>query len=834
MISGNLWHWLLHHLENDKLIKWIIDQGVCLHRGIKSIITTKIDRDPPQEPYLLFWKIVTSDYVICGRPSDSEGYEHIRSLRRGIDQLALSEISKLMEPAFKLSKSFDWSSIMGDQDEEPVRRPPYEVEVVIGLSDWVYRELTGLDTYPGSFVSLLLPATQALIKALDLWNFAGYGDEMHDRSHWDMVSILPHPQNRRFRTWVILIELCRDLWTATWRSDSEKAKTILNIWRSSEHPVFRRLILYAMTFRGVANLDEILDYLLENDGKWLWASATQREVFRLLAVIWPDLDEASATNLTNAILQGPSRDIYRPDLTPEEWEDRFNRDVWLRLSKLQSFGRALPTNAERLLQQISSDHPTWTLQEGDRDEFTHWMETGWGHEVDIKLDELFEKEVSELVEYLSQEDRRYGEGRIDLFRVGCKDNRNKAIEVLTLMAGRSNWNRNIWHAGLVGLADSDENTWREIAPLLTNAPPECYRDEGWPIAHWTKKNVSSVECGAPEEQYFGLIFISLLGNVPDREEPIDRAVDYAINHSVGIITEALIDRFSVRKLKVDEGIPEGPLKDLLNQLILSESQASIAGKIILASRLHYFHAIDPEWAEENLIVLFDWESSELVALIWEGYLWSPRISADLAVALRDHLLNGFRHINQIENSSERLIQLFTVVCLEYSDLYTSREQCDALVEAGPEGLVHIAELFWRSISGDPKSADNYWRNRVQPFMERAWPQAAEFVSDNSSEKLALMLIELDDAFESALEYLRPFIRPFSDLSFLLTHLNAKELPDQQPRAVFRLLSRVFTEDFRYPHDTFRNVLNRIVLADESIRDEEAYRTMDNYLIQRGL
>lgn len=76
-ISSQLWYWLLHHLENNTLIVWIVDHGVCLHPDLKDIITRHIDRDPPQEPYLRFWKIVTSDYVYCGRELDTDGYEHV-------------------------------------------------------------------------------------------------------------------------------------------------------------------------------------------------------------------------------------------------------------------------------------------------------------------------------------------------------------------------------------------------------------------------------------------------------------------------------------------------------------------------------------------------------------------------------------------------------------------------------------------------------------------------------------------------------------------------------------------------------------------------------------
>jgi hypothetical protein len=753
---------------------------------------------------------------------------------QGIDQLSLTRFSKLMEPAFKLSKSLDWSSIMGDEDEASEKRSPYEIEVVIGLSDWQYIELTKLNAYPDNFVSLLLPATQALIKALEFWDFTTLEDEAYDRSRWDMASISPHPQNNRFRTWVLLIELCRDLWSATWESDREKAKIVLDIWRSQEYPVFRRLILHAMTISEVANEDEIVDYLLEDNNHWLWSLETYREVFRLLAVLWPNLDDANSIRLANNILQGPPREMYRADLTPEEWEHTQNREVWLKLSKLQSFGGVLPDNAATVLQQITLNNPNWTLQVGDRDEFTTWMETKSGHEVDITVDDLFEKEVPDLIEYLSQEDRRYSEGRIDRFRIGCKDHLEKAIEVLKHMANSNNWNSRIWHAGLVGIADSDENTWTAIAPFLINADPEFYREEGWSVAHWTKKNISTIVCGAPEEHFFWNIFESLLNNVPDKDEPIDRAVSYAINHPVGIITEALIDRFSAYGLKVDEGIPEGPLRDWLNRLISSETQASVAGKIILASRLHYFHAIDPEWTEENLIVLFDWESSAFAALMWQGFLWSPRISANLAIALKDHLANGFRYTDQIGDSAERLVQLFAIVCLEYSALYTQKEQRDALIAVGVEGLKHIAEFFWRSIRGDEKSADNYWKNRIQPFMRKAWPKPAEFVSDKSSENLVLTLIELDDAFEKALEFLLPFIREFPNISFLLKHLDAKDLPDKRPRDVFRLLSTVFTQAYQWPSNKFRNVLNRILQADPSIKNEPAYRTMDDFLLQRNL
>jgi hypothetical protein len=836
VISFNLWHWFLHHLENDTLIIWIIDNGSCLHPDLKGIIKRHISSNPPQEPYLLFWKIVTSDFVAAESDFEIDRYTCIENFKDGANPLNLAEFTKLMEPSFKLSKSIDFSDMWSDEDDQKVKRPPYEIEVVIGVSDWLYKELTGLNNYPTDFICLLLPATQALIKALEFWVVAGLGNELYDRSHWDMVSISPHPQNRRYRNWVILIEICRDLWEATWDDNKERAELVLGIWRSNKHPIFRRLSLHAMTVKDVATPDVMIDYLVEDNCQWLWSLSTRREVFRLLAVLWPNLDEATAVHFIDTILQGPPREMYRSDLSQEDWEDRFNRDVWLMLSKLQSFGGIFPVKALESLQRLTSEHPDWTLHEDDRDEFTHWIETRWGREVDITLEELFEKEVPDLVKCLSIEDWKYSEGRIDLFRIGCKANHKKAVEVLNYLADSGNWERKIWHAGLVGLADSDENSWNEIAPLLNDAGPEVfYREDPWPIAHWAKKNISPIECGAREEHYFWGIFKSLIDNVPDREEPIRDAVNYAINHPVGIITEALIDRFSACKLKVGDGIPDGPLQKCVNQILASERQASIAGKIILASRLHYFHAVDPSWTEENLIPLFDWDKTMLAATIWQGYLWSPRITADLAIHLRSHLVNAIRHLDQIEeDSAKKLIQLFTVVCLEYSDLYKLKEQRDVLVKIGKDGLGYISEYFWISIREDAKSADNYWRNRIKPLMEGAWPKAAEFISNKTSHYLSLMLIELEDAYEEALEFLLPFFKPFPNISSLLIHLQAKELPDQKPKGVFKLLSTIFTTEYQWPSEKFRKILGRIVEAGPEIKNEPAYRIMNDYLMQRNL
>ncbi|MFC1682733.1 SIR2 family protein [Candidatus Zixiibacteriota bacterium] len=834
-ISLELWEWLLKHLESDDLIHWIIDQGACLHPHFKGIVAHHISKRPPKDPYLRFWKIVTSNYVSYSRFFLISENKHVEDLETYFNYLTLAEISKLLEPAFQLRKAINLAGILGDKAEEFIEKPPFEIEVVIRMSDWVYEKLRKLDSYPNDLTNLLLPATQALKKALELWDYAGNSNGIHDQSVWDMVSISSHPQNRSNCPWIILIELCRDLWETAWDNDRALAQSILELWRLMKYPLFRRLTFHAMTVKDVAEPREVLDYLIEKNGWWIWSVETRREVFRLLAVLWSQLDMEGTNRLIGIILEGPPREMFKADLTQDQWKFRVEREIWLMLAKLENFGRALPAAAEEALNELVSKHEDWILHEGERDEFVHWFETRIGHEVDITIDKLFSKTVPEIVEFLSSPSRQYGEGRIALFRAGCKGYREKVIEVFSYLSTNENWHRHIWQAGLMGFTDIDENTWEAVSPLLVKANPELYREIGWAIARWTRKNAASLEGGSREEISFWSIFTSTLENTSDDEKPnrAQRAIDFAINHPVGIITEALMDRFSVYNLKVGQGIPEGSLQACVNRLLPSGAQSLLAGKIILASRLPFFHAVDTEWTEKNLIPLFNWKESKLVAWIWQGYLFSPRISIDLANALKEHMIGAIEHISQLGVLAGKLCQLFTFVCLEYPEVYKLQEHQNALNAMGKKDLVHVAELFWRIIRDDAGSADNYWRNRIQPFIKKAWPKGIEFISEKSSKYLALTVIELEVAFGEAINSIKSILIPFAELPLLLTYLKDKSLPDKQPQNVMLLLSIVFTVECKSASKMFRDILDRLVKADKEITKDPAYEAIDQYLIQYG-
>lgn len=253
-VTWNLWKWLSNHLEQKLLVQWVLDKGGLLHPGLLDLIRRKLRHETlPSEPYLSFWRMITSDFLLRDNPEDVIHQDIIGSLgKKDADQLIYREFVQLLQPRLHLKRHYEWPEEFMDSDNEDDYQEStrlYDADVVILLSEWNFSQLKEYENYPELLVPILDDITQALNATMRLWDQLGHADRLHDRSSWDMASIAPHSQNNRFNNWVILIELCRDVWNACFKVNPVQAKTILNLWKSMDYPVFRRLVLHAYTTR---------------------------------------------------------------------------------------------------------------------------------------------------------------------------------------------------------------------------------------------------------------------------------------------------------------------------------------------------------------------------------------------------------------------------------------------------------------------------------------------------------------------------------------------------------------------------------------------------------
>ena len=103
---------------------------------------------------------------------------------------------------------------------------------------------------------------------------------------------------------------------------------------------------------------------------------TQREAIRLLVALVPGLDTESLARLERAVLAGPPPSMYQDGIEPERLAQLVEREVWLRLAKMDAAGAALGTDAQTTLAESSLRHPKWKLAADERDEFSFWIGGG--------------------------------------------------------------------------------------------------------------------------------------------------------------------------------------------------------------------------------------------------------------------------------------------------------------------------------------------------------------------------------------------------------------------------------------------------------------------------
>ncbi|MBK8816118.1 MAG: hypothetical protein IPN42_11770 [Methylococcaceae bacterium] len=480
---------------------------------------------------------------------------------------------------------------------------------------------------------------------------------------------------------------------------------------------------------------------------------------------------------------------------------------------------------------MTEKYPQWELEEEERDEFNTWFWTGRKNRCDITANELIAFPIQQRIEKLTEPSDDYPNDRLSLFASICQEKPEFALETMKVLVEQSNWDASVWHSAIMALSDANApQYWLETAKLIVQLPNGFFATEAWVISRWLNKTIGAIAANSVEEAYFWQIFDLLVTHA----QPVEAKEDVifgAINNPIGILTEAFISRFSVREYKAKEKISEDNLLSRLNKLVSAEESPFILARVILVSRLHYFYAIDPGWTRNNLIPLLDWDLSGEADALWQGWLWNPRVSVDLGLDIKEHLLKTLLlHSSELGKKTEMLYQLFASLCFEYKTLYSIEEQQKILNAIGQQGLKIIARSIKLSFGENTQQNDQYWKNRIKPFFINAWPKESQLLSPEISRFFADMSLDLDEEFEDAVRCIKSILT-HCEIGSLLRKLKKSQHIEKHPRTAFDLLATVFDPDNeRFIHiNDFKEIIDSLVSNDPEIKNDLRYQAIEQYL-----
>jgi hypothetical protein len=855
-VMRQLARWLVRHLNDPKLIIWLAQRGGQLHDGWSWLIENELNRFArllhegniseldeiranapnaiPDLPMQSLWRLLLTGRVKSHWRMNL--YRWMDSIKRdGLTTTLRLELRDFLAPKVTLTMPFKVRN--EDQSVDGVNGSKRRVDCRLVLAaDHVNSAIQVLpdELRAKIFPTLLCDFERLLRDALDILRELGDADDQNDPSYWHLPSITPHWQNRHFEDWVSLIELLRDAWLATRLTDPKRATRIAQNWFDLPYSTFKRLALFAASQNACIAPEQWVDWLLADDAWWLWSIATKREMMRLLISQSANLSANEQAKLEEAILTGPPRRMYKEGIEEADWQSLVDHLVWLRLAKLEEGCGQLSYAAKKHESALSLENPGWKLESNQSDEFYNWMSGSGDPDYEERSEvEIAPRKRQDLVPWLKEPARQRSMHYQDTWGVSCRTNFFHCSLALCDLAKEGTWPVGRWQVALQvwseeGLA---KRSARFLLPLVQTIPDDVLERLTGSVSWWLQ-TISKLINGQKT------LFLDLCRRVlqlplesgSDRivnDAPIDDPVAEAINHSVGHITQALLDLWLKRAPNDNDRLPVD-IEPFFTQLSDTGVARFRHGRVLLASRLITLFRVDQVWTERYLLPLLDWAVYPVEAKsTWDGFLWSPRLYRPLQIAFKLQFLATAQHYTELGEWGRQYAKLLTYAALDTADGYTQMDFQSAMFELPPEGLQEVAQALLQAIEGAGEQGENYWENRIQPFWKNVWPKSRDLATPLITEWLARLCIASRGKFPAAVNATLDWLQPLDDQDYVVHKLHESGLAGRFPEEALRMLNAV-VKDRHWRASELSLCLESIYKAAPTLSTDYRYQKLSEY------
>ena len=845
--------WLTRHLNDPALIHWLLENGCRIHDRLSVLIESELDRQDaflregraneldkiradsphaiPDDQMRLIWRLLLRGRVRSSR-GDHSLYGWMDHLKRdGLTASLRMQLREILSPMIVLRKPIRWPVEAVEPESSEQLRKVVDCTLVLSAKHVhsSIRDGAG-EHWQRVLPTLLGDLQQLLLDALDLLRELGEADDWKDGSFTNLPSIEPHWQNRGFRDWVTLIELVRDSWLVIHQDDPEMATRIAERWFELPYPTFKRLAFFAASQRGCIDSVRWSDWLLSDACWWLWSFETRREVMRLLTRRGHCLS-SSQLRLETAILDGPPHHMYPEGLA----ENIVQHQVWLFLAKLNASGLDLGDTARNRFSALSSANPSWQLLPHEREEFSYWMSgTGDPDYEENREINIAPRKRRELVGWLKAPPVQHFPDSADTWHDTCRTRFFHCLFALCDLAQEGVWPTVHWRKALqVWSEESQARRSRHyVAPLVCSMPDNVLLEVAHSVAWWLDATSKSV--GRHEEILLGLcqrvldLPLDSGSEIIQDGEPLRNPITEAINHPIGLVAQALLSLWFKREPNDNDYLPTD-LEPLFRSMCDVRVERFRHGRVLLASRLIALFRVDRPWTDEHLLPLFRWNKNPVEAqVVWEGFLWSPRLHWPLLDAIRLQFIETVHHYDALsEHGRQQYAAVLTYSALEFTDKDAVIEFREVFRTLPQEGLREAARTLSQALETAGAQRKDYWTNRVRPFWQDMWPQSLDMVSADIAEPLALTIIEAEENFSDAVDLIHNWLKPLEHPDHVVYRLQKSGLCAKFPIAALRLLDAVIRDQPWRP-SKLGQCLTVISQEKPDLRTDHRYRRLIEY------
>lgn len=655
-----------------------------------------------------------------------------------------------------------------------------------------------------------------LVDALELMEAIELADESYDPSCLDLPCIGTEQFSALLSDWAALIILTRDAWLALVEVEQERAVLAAELWMIEPYPLFKRLAFFVATQKEVISPKRGLDWLLADNHKWLWSANTRKEAIKLLGHLAQHLAKPDIERLEQAVLVGPSEQINDAILSPYQ----ISYEIFLRLTQLSRSAESIGEEAAKKLDLLSKQYPE--LKELERN-------VRQGQMVIRPLEPVpTPRTLKQLVEWL-KESNQSGKPSYDDWSIRCRDEPEMTIKALCHLAQEDIWPLRSWQIALAAWAVSEEAllcSWSHLAITLTNAPKKefgCLANE---ISLWLYGAAGVLNDNGGQ-------FFSLIDRVLSQEQQTNMVKSclfkQAINHPVGQVTRALVI-WAGREKPTGSASMNDAVKERLTNIIQNGAAGFEFGRLCLAHKLKALYLLEPEWVEEYLLPLFNWERSDYNArMAWTGLLSKNNFRLSLLSLIKNEFLSTATRLDLLgEQQRRKYVSWLAFISIQNGFNFSQEALSEATRALPAKDLASVVRVMAKKIEDTPDK-ENCWHNYILPYIDNIFPTTIDKRSQKLSQQFGRLCIAADGIFPDVYNRVKGWLMPIGNFCCLMYDLKISELCEKYPNEALGFMNKVLDPSDSIHLDSAKSCLDKIGSISPPLRETPEYKKLENHL-----
>lgn len=236
------------------------------------------------------------------------------------------------------------------------------------------------------------------------------------------------------------------------------------------------------------------------------------------------------------------------------------------------------------------------------------------------------------------------------------------------------------------------------------------------------------------------------------------------------------------------------------------------------------------WATRAFFNRMDLENNtNFDPYLWEGYLWSPRVTDDLFVAFKELFLKVLRNLDRIpKRVRNHGPQLFIHTAIPPNRHITTDESKGILYNLKPNELGEAAGALQNILVGAGDKSPVLWKETIGPWFKQAWPGRGKDKSKKLSDMLCRMAINSGDAFPDIVHAIEKLILPEEwglSLRQLMKKENEANLVSRFPDAALILADKLVDDKSHVTGKTLRDFLDTVLKAQPGVKKSAGYKRL---------